>query len=234
MTDIEISKFQSKIKDKPIGKKIAAWAEKFVGTPYDKDPSGEYVSKAVIVADERVDCMYLSFRAVELALSDTPEEAIEKALDKRFHSKGILVNGKVINYDNRFKYGEDMIYSGKWGKEITKEIGKTIEIKGSRGRDLIDILPPNELMKGAQKLKSGDIVFFIKDTKKRISNELVGHIGIIKTENRKQNTKYRKNTEVHLIHASGIKGKGGSVKKVLLKDYIRKMHFVGAKITRFY
>lgn len=227
LTDMEISKFQSEIKNKPIGEKIAAWAEKFVGAPYDKDPMGEYVSRAVIVADERVDCMYLTFRAVELALSNSPDKAVGIALDKRFHSKGILKDGIVINYDDRFEYGEDMIYSGKWGEEITAEIGRTIEIKGSRGRDLIDMLPPDELMKGVQKLKSGDIIFFIKDAKKRISGEIVGHIGIIRTENRKQQ-------EIYLIHASGIKGKGGSVKKVLLKDYIRKMPFVGAKITRFY
>jgi ribosomal protein L24 len=37
----------------------------------------------------------------------------------------------------------------------------------------------------------------------------------------------------YLIHAGGTKGKGGEVKKVLLKDYILKMPFVGAKITRF-
>jgi len=67
LTDEEIQKVQPLLKDRPIGEKIAFWAEKFVGTPYDPDLLGEYVSKEVIVADERVDCMYLTFRAVELA-----------------------------------------------------------------------------------------------------------------------------------------------------------------------
>lgn len=256
LTNEEILKYQSELKDKPVGERIAFWAEKFVGAPYDKDPIGEYVSRAVIVADDRVDCMYLTFRAVELAMSNTPEEAVQIALDKRFHSNGVLKNGKVINYDDRFKYGEDMIYSGKWGKEITSEIGKTIKTvassKGQMGTEMarqkaegrlsltsakmVDMLPPEELMKGIQNLKSGDIIFFIKAPEKRITGELVGHIGIIKTEEKSQKSEVRKDTKVYLIHAGGIKGKGGRVKKVLLKDYIRKMPFtfIGAKITRFY
>ena len=73
LTDEEIQKFQTLWKDKPIGERIALWAEKFTGVPYDSDPLGEYVSKATIVADERMDCMYLTFRVVELALSHTPK-----------------------------------------------------------------------------------------------------------------------------------------------------------------
>ncbi|OGW19498.1 MAG: hypothetical protein A2077_05290 [Nitrospirae bacterium GWC2_46_6] len=74
-------------------------------------------------------------------------------------------------------------------------------------------------------LKSGDIIFFIKDPRKRShKDEIVAHMGIIKTEDKK----------VYLIHASGIKGKGGIVKKALFKDYIKKMPFAGAEITRFH
>lgn len=222
-TNEEVASFRSQLKDKPIGERIAFWAEKFTGTPYDIDPKGEYVTKGVIVADERVDCMYLTFRAVELALSNNPAEAIEIAMDKRFHTRGILKDWKVVNYDDRFEYGEDMIFSGKWGKDITRDMGMTVKINGSRGTNFIDMLPPGELIKEMQKLKSGDIIFFIKNPRKRISEEMVGHIGIIKTEHR----------QIYLINASGIKGKGGVVKKVLFKDYIRKMPFIGAKITRF-
>ena len=222
LTDKEIQKFQSSLMNKPVGEKIAFWAEKFVGAPYDKDPMGEYVTRATILADERVDCMYLTFRAVELALSRTPEEAIQIALERRFHSKGILKDGKVVNYGDRFEYGEDMIFSGRWGREITSEAGKTMRIKGSRGRDFVEILPSEHLLKGLRKLKSGDILFFVKKPEDRKVEEIIGHIGIVKVER-----------EVYLIHASGTKGKGGEVKKVLLKDYILKMPFVGAKITRF-
>lgn len=226
ISDEEIQKKQDGLQEKSVGERIAFWAESFVGTPYDEDPQGEYVTKAKIVADERVDCMYLTFRAVELALSKTPEEAIQIALDKRFHSRGILRDGKVTNYEDRFDYGEDMIPSGKWGKNVTGEIGQTIRIKGSRGTDSYEILPPQGITQGMRKLQSGDIFFFMTRPEKRKVNEAVGHIGIIKIE------KNPVGKEIFLIHAGGSKNKGGAVKKVLLQDYISRMPFAGAIITR--
>lgn len=240
--DSDIASYQKEIGDKAIGERIALWAERFVGTPYDPDPLGEYVTKKAIVADARVDCMYLSFRSVELALSHTPEEAVSIALDKRFFSKGMIENGEVINYEQRFQYGEDMLDSGKWGKEITEQLGKVTEIKGSRGREKVKIILKKDLLKSirgskyqrvtfrqAQTLrhsdtfKSGDFIFFVKASEKRIYDEIVGHIGIIKMEGE---TPY-------LIHAGGIKNKGGEVKKALLYDYIRSMPFAGVKVSRF-
>jgi hypothetical protein len=230
LTDEEIQKFQTLLKNNPLGERIAFWAEKFIGAPYDTDPLGEYVSKATIVADERVDCMYLTFRAVELAMSCSPAEAIQIALEKRFHSRGVLKEGRVMNYDDRFEYGEDMIESGKWGKEVTGGLGKIIKIKGSRGKDFVEILPPTELFRGIKRLKNGDIIYFVKKTEKRIKGEIIGHIGIISVE---KSQKGRGESEVYLVHASGTKGKGGVVKKVSLMDYLSQMDFIGVKITRF-
>ena len=230
LTIEEIQKFQTLLKGEPVGERIAFWAERFLGVPYDPDPLGEYVSKATIVTDERVDCMYLTFRAVELALSHSPEEAIQVALDKRFHSKGILKDSQVANYDDRFEYGEDMIESGKWGKDITSKVGKTTKIKGSRGKDFAEILSPYVLLKGRNDLKSGDILFFIKRPEKRKREEIVGHLGILKVEGSPGGRGAR---QIYLIHATGTKGKGGAVKKILLEDYLSKMPFVGVKITRF-
>jgi len=230
LTEEEIQKFQTSLTGKAIGERIVFWAEKFIGVPYDRDPLGEYVSKATIVADERVDCMYLTFRVVELALSRTPEEAVQVALEKRFHSKGLLKDGQVINYDNRFEYGEDMIESGKWGKEVTSEIGKVTRIEGSRGRDSVEVLSPDALMKGLRNLRSGDIIFFAVKPQKRKIGEIIGHMGFMKVEKRPDHPGSR---EVYLIHASGTKRKGGMVKEVLLKDYLSKTGFIGVKITRF-
>ncbi|MGA2516182.1 MAG: hypothetical protein ABSG44_06500 [Thermodesulfobacteriota bacterium] len=230
LTDGEIQRFQTLWKDKPVGERIALWAEKFIGVPYDSDPLGEYVSKATIVVDERMDCMYLTFRVVELALSHTPEEAIQIALDKRFHSKGVLKEGRVINYDDRFEYGEDMVESGKWGKEVTSELGRVTKIEGSRGKDFVEILSPDELMRGMNRLKSGDILFFATKPEKRKVGEIIGHIGIIKVKKTDRNPK---GGGIFLIHASGIKERGGTVKKVLLKEYLSKTGFLGVKITRF-
>jgi hypothetical protein len=223
----EMQMMQAALGGKPVGERIVFWAENFIGLPYDEDPVGEYVAKAVIVADERVDCMYLTFRSVELALSRTPEEAIQAALEKRFHSRGVLKGGKVVNYEDRFQYGEDMIESGKWGREITGELGATVRIQGARGRDHYEILTRKDLLAGMGKLQIGDIIFFVVSPEKRKMEECVGHMGIIKVEEKADRKK------VFLVHASGAKNKGGAVRKVSLTDYVKKMPFIGVKITRF-
>ncbi len=227
----KIAELQGQVKDKPLADRIAFWAEQFVGTPYDTDPLGEYVTKKAIVADERIDCMYHVFRSVELALSSTPDEAVEKALNLRFHSKGILKDNAVTNYDDRFQEGIDMILSGKWGKDITEELGKTIFVEGSKGLDKQKILSREDAIQAAWKLKSSDIIFFIKKPKARIAGEIVGHMGIVKIEG----------NNIYLIHANGKKGLTPSpnqfdkweVKKVELIDYFRFTKFIGIKVTRF-
>jgi hypothetical protein len=226
-----IHNMQSMLQNQPIGERIAFWAERFIGTPYDRDPLGIYVTRKTIVADNAVDCMYLVFRATELALSDTPKQAIDVALDKRFFTHGIIKNGLVTNYDQRFQYGEDMITSGKWGREITAELGgKVVAIPGTRGHDSWDILPTSELRTHLQNLQTGDLIFFIRDPQKRsTANESVGHMGIIAVEMPRDG----KIPQVYLINAHGTKQKGGKVVKVRLNDYLQTMPFIGVQVTRF-
>lgn len=221
----EFRRFSGLLAGQTTGDRIAFWAERFIGTPYDEDPQGAYVTKGVIVADERIDCMYLVFRSVELALSRSPEEAIQVALEKRFHHRGSLRNNKVINYEDRFRYGEDMIRSGKWGRDMTVTVGPVVRMPGARDIPFVDALPPDELVKKLGEVRSGDLLFFIKNPRKRTVGEIVGHMGIVKVENH--------GTQVYLIHASGEKNQGGVVKKVLLKEYLSQTPFVGLKITRF-
>jgi hypothetical protein len=227
LSDSEIAGIQKSLRGKAVGERIASWAERFVGTPYDEDPQGLYVTRAAIVADEKMDCMYLTFRSVELALSGAPEEAVQIALEKRFHTRGRLQDGKVLNYEDRYEYGEDMVASGKWGKEITAALGPLKRIEGTRGKDHWKILPAKQIPGRLKRLKSGDLIFFIKDPKKRTVGESVGHIGIVKVEEKTGKK------SVYLIHASGSKNKGGAVRKVLLRDYVVKMPFVGVQVTRF-
>lgn len=226
LTDPEVRSFQKKIAHLPLGERIALWAERFVGVPYDTDPLGEYVTKKVIVADERVDCMYLSFRSVELALGGAPEEAVTVALEKRFRGKGVLKGGLVANYEDRFEYGEDMIDSGKWGREVTGLIGPVTSIQGTRGRDSVGMLSREEFLSGLGRpglLQSGDFIFFIKKPDKRVAGEVVGHIGIVRMEGGLP----------FLIHAGGKKNIGGRVQKVPLGDYVRSMPFAGVRVSRF-
>ncbi len=224
----EINVLQPRVKESPVGDRIAFWAEQFIGTPYDTDPLGDYVRRALIVADERVDCMYLTFRAAELALTNSPEEAIDKALTMRFHTRGILKDGKVVNYDDRYQDGIDMIRSGKYGAEITARLGKTRQIAEPNSGDTIDFLPAAQVERGMGLLNTGDIVYFVRDPSKRAVGGVIAHMGIIKAEQKKGGL----GRTVYLIHASGTKKRGGSVKKVLLDEYLSHMQHAGAKISR--
>jgi cell wall-associated NlpC family hydrolase len=230
MTADEILLAQARVARLPLNKRIASWAARFIGTPYDTDPLGLYVNTNRIVADEKVDCMYLTFRSVELALTSTPGEAIDRALNLRFITKGKVTDGLVTNYDQRYQYGEDMVMSSKWGKNITADLGATMQIAGSRGKDTVDILPKNVLATRVlqKKLRDGDIIYWVKDPKKRVIEEIVAHISIIRI----------KSDKPYLIHAAGDKDRegrpgGGMVKEVPFADYVRNMRFIGAFITRF-
>jgi cell wall-associated NlpC family hydrolase len=230
MTADEIRIAQARLARLPLNKRIASWAGRFIGTPYDTDPLGLYVSTNRIVADEKVDCMYLTFRSVELAQTSTPDEAIDRALSLRFITQGKITDGHVTNYDQRFQYGEDMVMSSKWGKNITADLGATRQIAGSRGKDTVDILPKNVLATRAlqKKLQDGDIIYWVKDPKKRVVEEIVAHLSIV----------HIKSGKPYLIHAAGDKDRegrpgGGAVKEVPFSDYVRNMRFIGAFVTRF-
>jgi hypothetical protein len=223
-SDKGISAMQRNMAELPAGERIAAWAESFIGTPYDPDPIGLYVSTRRLAADESVDCMYHTFRSVELALSNTPAEASSMALNLRFRTQGVLgPDGLVLNYDDRYQYAMDMVRGGRWGEDVTARLGNTSRIRGERGLSFVDVLP-SEGIKGAfGELRSGDIIFFIKDPDKRVVGEIVGHIGIVKSEDK----------DVYLIHASGRKNKGGRVVKVPFAKYADNMPFMGILVTRF-
>jgi hypothetical protein len=224
----EINALEPRLRESPVGNRIAFWAEQFIGTPYDMDPLGDYVTRAAIVADERVDCMYLTFRAVELALTSSPEGAIDKALTTRFHTQGVLRDGRVTNYDERYQDGIDMIKSGKFGAEITTRLGKARQIVEPTSSDPIDFLPAVEIQRGMDRLNTGDIVYFVRDPSKRSVGGVIAHMGIIKVEMTNGGSAHA----VYLIHASGTKKRGGSVKKVLLDEYLSHMQHAGAKISR--
>lgn len=207
-----------------IGERIAWWAESFVGTPYDVDPMGLYVTSRRVVADEAVDCMYLTFRSVELALGADEQGAVEAALDLRFRTRGVLgPDGLVVNYDERFEYAMDMIASGKWGSLITNSLGPTVTLPGARSHGPIEVIPREGVADAADRIMSGDVIYFIKHPEKRVVGEIVGHLGIA----------LRQDGRTWVIHASGRKNRGGAVVKVPLADYAAEMPFAGIMVTRF-
>lgn len=226
----DIQRLQDQVSTRRIGERIAFWGEQFIGTPYDLDPLGEYVRSEQVVCDCRVDCMYLVFRAVELAQANTPGGAMDRSLDLRFRTRGKIEGGRVVNYQERFAYAEDMIASGRWGRDITTELGASVEIPGKQRDEKTPVLLRRELLQPEVegKLKTGDLIFFVEDPAKRFADEIIGHLGIIKVEK----------GSLFLIHASGVKSTeerpgGGVVKKVDLLQYLANMQFIGAKFTRF-
>jgi hypothetical protein len=221
---------QARIAGLPLGRRISWWAGRFIGTPYDPDPLGLYVRTNRIVADEKVDCMYHAFRSVELAQTGTPAEAIDRALALRFITQGKIADGMVTNYEQRFEYGEDMVFSGKWGRNVTAELGTTRKIDGTRGKDEVEILPKYLLATRTlqKKLQDGDIIYWVKDPKKRASDEIVAHLSVV----------HLKSGKPYLIHAAGSKDHdgtpgGGVVKEVPFSEYVQSMRFIGAFVTRF-
>jgi hypothetical protein len=212
-----------------INDRIVEIAESFLGTPYDPDPLGAYVRKKVIVYDEKVDCLYLVFRVIELAIATNESHSIEIALEKRFKTRGIISNGIVINYEDRYEYAEDIIPTGKFGNDITRLLSDKIAVTSSFRVPKFEFIPKSEICKVEKKLRNGDIVFFVKNPNKRNVDEIIGHLGIVKIEGSK----------AFLIHAKGHKVKNyenaenvGKVTKEPLCKYLMRSNFLGIKVTR--
>lgn len=213
-----------------VGEKIAFWADFFVGTPYDPIPIGSYVQNLSINEEDVFDCMSLTFRVLELAFAKNESSALDNALYFRFKEMGIpnpKNKAKVLTYEGRYEYGEDMIFSKKYGKLVNEEIGEPKKIEaGSHMGGLVSVLSFKEVEENLNGLRSGDIIFFVKNPRNRTVGETIGHIGFIKREKGK----------VYLIHAAGAKNKtDGKVTKLLLTDYMesRKNTFLGVMVTRF-
>ena len=217
-----------------LGDKIVKYANSFIGTPYDRIPIGLYVQSRKLIIDDEIDCMYLVFRSVSLALADGDDKkAIEIACDKMFHDKCKLdKNGLVTNYENRFDYSEDMISSSKWGKSIyTNEEMSTME--GSRMYDKLHYVKSQDFInskKLQQRVQNGDILFLVKHLELRSpkTHAMIGHLGILEVG---------QDGEIYLIHASGVKRYDvpqGKVVKIKLTDYLqeKKAKWAGIYITR--
>ncbi|MCX8029422.1 MAG: DUF1460 domain-containing protein [Brevinematales bacterium] len=205
-----------------LGDKIVYYAKRFLGTPYDIDPLGTYVKEKKIVVDDKVDCMYLTFRVVELALADGDESnAIQIALDKRFKTRGVLQNGYVLNYEDRFEYGEDMILSGKWGKVIKVHSSMLEKVYSGRLEDYIYFIPKSNYSSIRRFIRNGSIVFLVKHPETSVKGEIVGHLGIIE----------KSSNQIYIIHASGTKNRGGRVKREIFEDYLRKTKYIGFILT---
>ncbi|HLC16865.1 MAG TPA: hypothetical protein VJL89_11640 [Thermodesulfovibrionia bacterium] len=218
-TEKEIPMLEASVSHLQTRDKIVFWARQFIGVPFDPDPAGVYVTNKVIVFDEQVNSMYLVCRSVELALSSTEEKAVEIALDKRFFTRGVIVDNQVQNYNERYEYPMDMILSSKWGKNVTEELGPTVDVEASRIWDTQKMLPATAMHKWISKLQNGDLIFFVKDKNKWIRGDVIGHMGIVE----------KSKNGIYVIHAKGV----GGVLAEELGKYLKASGFTGVQVTRF-
>ena len=118
----------------PVGDRIAMWAELFLergdATYRFGLLEGGYVKDGLLVQDYKPDCVLFFYRCTDLARSMTPQEAVLQALTTRFAGASpppVDAQGRV-DYDHtaHIDYSLDIIRSGIWGHDVTREVGISI------------------------------------------------------------------------------------------------------------
>ncbi len=239
----EIDSLMSVVQEKPVGERIAFWADTFYKDGrarylFGLDPGG-YVTDGRIVDDFATDCVLFLYRTTELGRSSSAREAIQFAFGTRLFGasvdSAIFPDGRV-RYDHpaHLDYSEDILKSGIWGKDVTASIGPVQADPGS------DRCPPGSLLYVPKDkinywaLSPGDVVFFVTDEKSAKGTDsrsgkggLIGHIGII----------VREGDEPYLIHAAKTPligfYEGGRIEKIPLKTYLDRIDsFKGIAVAR--
>ncbi len=238
-----IDSMMREYKSYAIGDRIAAWADYFwsrgdANYLFGLKPGG-YVTKGRLVDDYATDCILFFYRVTELGRSSSALEAVQFAFGTRFLGASLE---KIVNENGRVDYEDpvhldftiDIIHSGIWGNQVSKDIGRTtIDAAGSTRYDggTLSFVASDKI--NYHKLRSGDLVYLVTDEtttsgeRLRSYGSIIGHVGIIKTEG----------DNVYLIHPASkpIEGvyEGGKVEKVLLETYLNRVEtFKGIMVTR--
>lgn len=239
----EIDSLMSLLQGRPVGERIAYWADAFYRDGraryvFGLDPGG-YVVDGRIVDDFATDCVLFLYRTTELGRSSSAHEAIQFAFGTRFFGASvdsvILPDGRVrYDHTSHLDYSEDILKSGIWGKDITSTIGPTLSDPGNDRFPAGSFFYVPKVRINYAALESGDIVFFVTDETSAKGMEsrsgkgvLIGHIGIIA----------REGDEPYLIHAAKtpLTGyyEGGKVEKVPLRTYLDRIDlFKGIAVAR--
>jgi hypothetical protein len=238
----QIDSLMATIGGKPVGERIAFWADWFQRDGrarylFGLDPGG-YVTEGRLCDDFQTDCVLFFYRTTELGRSTTAREAVQFAFGTRFYGatveEAILPDGKV-RYDipAHLDYSEDIIRSAIWGKDVTPTIGPVEPDSGNArfAKGTLSYVPKTRIDYSA--LQSGDVVFFLLDentpkgAEARAQGVLIQHIGIVKVEDKVP----------VLIHAAklGLTGfyDGGKIERVPLKSYLDRIDlFKGVVVSR--
>jgi|GEM_PF-1755221 len=226
-----------------IGDRIAAWADYFwtrgdVTYLFGLKSDG-YVTQGRLIDDYATDCILFFYRVTELGRSSSALEAVQFAFGTRFLGASLE---KIVDEDGKVDYNDpvhldftiDIINSGIWGRQVTKEIGRpTIDEAGSTRYDGggLSFVASDQI--NYDRLQSGDVIYLVTDEKSTTGKKLreygsiIGHVGIVRIEG----------ADTYLIHPASkpIEGvyQGGKVEKVLLKTYLDRVEtFKGIMATR--
>ena len=171
MTADEIMIAQGQAAELPLGKRIVYWAGRFIGTPYDTDPLGLYVRTNRIVADEKADCMYLTFRAVELArIADAGHRRLSRRSPSASSPRAGSPTGWCRTTASASSTARTWCSAASGGGTSP---ASWVQRRPSRARAAAmrsSSFPSScSLSKKLQKqLQDGDIIYWVKDPKKRV------------------------------------------------------------------
>jgi hypothetical protein len=238
----EIDSLMATIAPKPVGDRIAFWADFFYRDGRARYlfglDSGGYVSEGRLCDDFRTDCVLFLYRTTELGRSSSAREAVQFAFGTRFYGAGveeaILPDGRVrYDHTSHHDYSEDIFRSGIWGQDVTSKIGP---VRPDPGNDrfpagTISFVPKAQINYTA--FQPGDLIYFVLDETKpkgaeaRATGTLIQHLGVVT----------REGTEVYLIHAAlhGLSGyyDGGKIEKIPLRIYLNHVDiFKGILVSR--
>jgi hypothetical protein len=237
-----IDSLMVQIEGKPVGERIAFWAETFHRDGRARYlfglEEGGYVREGRLCDDFRTDCVLFLYRTTELGRSTSAREAVQFAFGTRFYGASVE---EAIDPDGRVRYdhaahldhSEDIVRSGIWGRDVTSSIGPVESDPGNDRfpADTLKFVPVDRIDYGA--LADGDLIFFLLDEKQpkgaeyRAQGTLIHHIGIA----------VRSGDQVDLIHAArapltGIY-EGQKIERIPLKAYLQRVDsFKGILVSR--
>jgi hypothetical protein len=237
-----IDSVMQELEGKPVGERIAHWAEHFhrdgrARYLFGLDEGG-YVKEGRLCDDFQTDCVLFLYRTTELGRSSSAQEAAQFAFGTRFYGasveEAILPDGHVkYQHAAHLDYSEDILRTGIWGKDVTESIGPTQPDPGNDRFEAgtLSFVPSDKIDESA--LRSGDLVYFILDendpkgAEARAQGILIHHLGVLVCSEKR----------CDLIHAAKAPlpnhYEGGKIERIALKTYLGLVErFKGIVVTR--
>jgi hypothetical protein len=217
----------------PIGERVARWADLFRqrgdATYRFGLLEGGYVAEGLLVQDFKPDCVLFFYRCTDLARSRSPREAILRGLESRFAGAETAPVDSLgrVDYDDpaHLDYSLDILRSGIWGRDVTREVGVAIADSVGTSRypaGSFDYIPSQSVR--MDRLQDGDHVFFVLDENSERGRKLRQEYGLVVGH---QGIAHRRGTSLSLIHAASkdLPGEyaGNRVVEVPLRTYLQRV-----------